>query len=364
MIIYLTEIQFTIPPAQSPETNREPTPKTKRKLVESNVMVRLKKMSRQSIERHSGIRMSPTNTNPLYHTRNARVAEFKNTNVMTRNRQAIDQIKSPTRRVEHLNRVASALNRTEAALPSPVLAESGRRKTMPNTGAVAPRSPATPLTGRRTPLTTPRATPNVSPSRPVAARSPARYSRTSLVTSTPAVAPRSPPKRQPSQLPKPTNNNQNNKVTAPPAPKTATRGQAATTHLNATTNIASNITKGTATAKAAALKRNASVASLSSDASGISTRKAAAIVTSTSSSTTRSLKQPPPQPSRTANVKPVNNNISKTANKAKNTISPAKKPVAAVQKTRSTRSSTGDTTTTRQPADVRSSRSRIPRKRM
>lgn len=46
------------------------------------------------------------NDNSSHRTRNARVAEFKQANVMTRNRLSVDRIKSPTQRIEHLKKIA------------------------------------------------------------------------------------------------------------------------------------------------------------------------------------------------------------------------------------------------------------------
>lgn len=168
------------------QTPPEPPQKPKRKLVESNVMVRLKKLSRQSIERQiaGSYLLTP------HRTRNALVAEFKKTNVMTRNRLAVDQIKSPTRRVEHLKKVTSVLNKTTIELPSPVLLESPRRKTMPARNENSKRG---------TPRSTPKTTPNVSPSRSAASTTTATRSPTanrSLANASPASATRSPIRRQ------------------------------------------------------------------------------------------------------------------------------------------------------------------------
>lgn len=62
---------------------------------------------------------SEENTTP-HRTRSALVAEFKEKNIMTRNRHSLDRIKSTTQRVEHLKKIAPNMldqqykSRTEA----------------------------------------------------------------------------------------------------------------------------------------------------------------------------------------------------------------------------------------------------------
>lgn len=147
-------------------------------------MVRLKKLSRQSIER----RLAGSYLLTPHRTRNALVAEFKETNVMTRNRLAVDQIKSPTRRVEHLKKVTSVLNRTTTELSSAVLLENPRRKTVPvrSDNNIVPSK-------RNTPRSTPKTTPNVSPTRSVTTRSPT--TNRALANSCLASTTRSPTRR-------------------------------------------------------------------------------------------------------------------------------------------------------------------------
>lgn len=132
-------------------------------------MVRLKKMSRQSLERH----MSTP-----HRTRNALVAEYKNANVMTRNRLAVDQMKSPTRRVEHIRRVSSGLNRSEPS--SPIAGVDSPRRRAATSGmetfvsSSASQSPNRTSNSRGTPRSTLKSTPNVSPTRPTVASTPTR----------------------------------------------------------------------------------------------------------------------------------------------------------------------------------------------
>lgn len=128
-------------------------------------MVRLKKMSRQSLERAMAT--------PPHRTRNALVAEYKNANVMTRNRLAVDQMKSPTRRVEHIRRVSSGLNRSEPSSPIAVVDSPRRRAAASGTDSPvlrsANQSPNRSTNTRGTPRSTPKSTPNVSPTRPTVA---------------------------------------------------------------------------------------------------------------------------------------------------------------------------------------------------
>lgn len=74
------------------------------------------------------------NQNPLrtHHTRNALVAEFKNTNVMTRKRLSIEQAKSPTQRVSMIRRI------TANSTPSP----PASRKSSVSSSSSSPRAAA------------------------------------------------------------------------------------------------------------------------------------------------------------------------------------------------------------------------------
>lgn len=389
---------------QSPEPHKEVTPKVKRKLVESNVMVRLKKMSRQSIERQTGTKQTPNMNAGLYRTRNALVAEFKNSNVMTRNRQAVDHIKSPTRRVEHLKRVATILNRTDISLLSPVSPVNPRRKSLPtrlemaSAAAIAPRSPATPASGRGTPNTTPKSTPNVSPTRPSEARSTARsYSRASLISSTPAVS-RSPSKRQPTHTvntvlteprhntrnqtvassggvnrkqpvkknAKQTNNNNISRTPVQPAARVATRGR---TLNNSTASTPATDSKNAA-AWTTLNRRNNSSTSISSEDSIITRKSTTSVASTSSSTTTRSSRSSDAKQqtashrntiasNRPAQAKPVNSNSNTNQRLANATAKKSATPTST-SIARSTRTAI-ETTTTRKSAEVRtSSRTRTP----
>lgn len=150
------------------QTPQQSSPKSKRKLVESNVMVRLKKLSRQSLDRHLGT---------THRTRNALVAEYKNTNVMTRNRLAVDQIKSPTRRVEHIRRVSSGLNKSALVeIPSPVTSVESPRRRPTSSGVESNQSSNRTLNMRSTQRSLPKSTSNVSPVRPMVTSISARNS--------------------------------------------------------------------------------------------------------------------------------------------------------------------------------------------
>lgn len=48
----------------------------------------------------------------IHRTRNALVAEFKETNIMTRNRRSLDQVKSPTQRMEQLKKLTPTASKS------------------------------------------------------------------------------------------------------------------------------------------------------------------------------------------------------------------------------------------------------------
>lgn len=78
-----------------------------------------------------------------HRTRSALVAEFKEKNIMTRNRHSLDRIKSTTQRVEHLKKIApnaisqQSNNRSAASAASPT---QSRRTSAASSVSIAPAS--------------------------------------------------------------------------------------------------------------------------------------------------------------------------------------------------------------------------------
>lgn len=143
-------------PKRLKEKNVKVTPKVNHRLSRAKVVV-----TRLPID----VNGSPPSS---HRTRNARVAEFKNTNVMTRTRLSVDRIKSPTQRIEHLKKVAPLVvesngdnnassrsssrkssitsnlssPRRQNGLPSPQ-PENGRRSSRQNSSYSTPMTPTT-----------------------------------------------------------------------------------------------------------------------------------------------------------------------------------------------------------------------------
>lgn len=72
----------------------------------------------------------------VHRTRNALVAEFKENNIMTRKRQSLDQIKSPTRRMEQLKKLTPTTvnrsSRNSSASSSPNVTPLPKRRSISN----------------------------------------------------------------------------------------------------------------------------------------------------------------------------------------------------------------------------------------
>lgn len=77
------------------------TPERRKRHRLSQARVRLERLNVESSE------------NVIIHrTRNALVAEFKETNIMTRNRRSLDQVKSPTQRMEQLKKLTPTASKS------------------------------------------------------------------------------------------------------------------------------------------------------------------------------------------------------------------------------------------------------------
>lgn len=127
-------------PKRLKEKNVKVTPKINHRLSRALV-----KVTRLQVDVNDNTPQS------AHRTRNARVAEFKQTNVMTRNRLTVDRIKSPTQRLEHLKKVAPLVSNGDSNTSS----RSSSRKSSISSNVSSPRRPngltSSPLTvnGRR-----------------------------------------------------------------------------------------------------------------------------------------------------------------------------------------------------------------------
>lgn len=88
---------------------------------------------------------SKQSPNSSYRTRNALVAEYKNQNIMTRNRLSLDQMKSPTRRIEHLRKISN----NTLPLPSTKVQPDSTNQTPLNTKSTTGQSTNTRSTSNR-----------------------------------------------------------------------------------------------------------------------------------------------------------------------------------------------------------------------
>lgn len=77
----------------------------------------------------------------VHRTRNALVAEFKENNIMTRKRQSLDQIKSPTQRIEQLKKLTPTLNkssRNSSTASSPSVTPLPKRRSVSDRSSPIP----------------------------------------------------------------------------------------------------------------------------------------------------------------------------------------------------------------------------------
>lgn len=108
------------------------TPERRRRHRLSQAHVRLERLTPRKLERVG------------HRTRNARVAEFKEQNIMTRNRQSLDKLKTTTQRVEHLKKFATAPPKrisSDNALPKSPSTATSRRSSASSLKTVANQSP-------------------------------------------------------------------------------------------------------------------------------------------------------------------------------------------------------------------------------
>lgn len=112
-------------PKRLKEKNVKVTPKVNHRL--SRAMV---KVTRLKIDANE----APSRS---HNTRNARVADFKNQNVMTRNRLTVDRIKSPTQRIAQLKKVAPKVDETNGN--SSASSRSSSRKSSISSNMSSPR---------------------------------------------------------------------------------------------------------------------------------------------------------------------------------------------------------------------------------
>lgn len=91
----------------------------------SQALVRLERLTPGKLERVG------------HRTRNARVIEFKEQNIMTRNRQSLDKLKTTTQRVEHLRKIAPATSKRTSS--DNALAKSPSSQTSRRSSASSPK---------------------------------------------------------------------------------------------------------------------------------------------------------------------------------------------------------------------------------
>lgn len=115
------------------------TPERRRRHRLSQAHVRLERLTPGKLERVG------------HRTRNARVAQFKEQNIMTRNRQSLDKLKTTTQRVEHLKKIAPATAKrtsSDNALAKSPSNPTSRRSSASSPSTIILQSPKTTTSAR------------------------------------------------------------------------------------------------------------------------------------------------------------------------------------------------------------------------
>lgn len=129
-------LKFQITNKSTAEQTKSPapltTPERRRRHRLSQAHVRLERLTPGKLGRVG------------HRTRNAVVSEFKEQNIMTRNRQSLDKLKTITQRVEHLKKMAPATSKrtsTDNALSKSPSTPTSRRSSISSPKSVANQSP-------------------------------------------------------------------------------------------------------------------------------------------------------------------------------------------------------------------------------
>lgn len=131
---FIYKFQITNKSTTEQKNTRVPltTPERRRGHRLSQAHVRLERLTPGKLERVG------------HRTRNARVAEFKEQNIMTRNRQSLDKLKTTTQRVEHLKKIAPATSKrisSDNALAKSPSTPTSRRSSASTPNTIIVQSP-------------------------------------------------------------------------------------------------------------------------------------------------------------------------------------------------------------------------------